>query len=122
LKRPEIAGLVAGAMRIFDGERYLLKSWVVMPNHAHAVLWPMPNHTLSKIMQSWKSFTGREANKLLRRTGQAFWQPEPFDHWIRNDEEHFRCCRYVVHNPVKARLCAAPEDWKWSSAWKAPAS
>jgi REP element-mobilizing transposase RayT len=76
----------------------------------------MPNRTLSEIAQSLKRFTAREANTLLRRTGNAFWQPEPYDHWIRNDEEHARCCRYVLNNPVKARLCGAPEDWKWSSA------
>ena len=48
----------------------------------------------------------------------GFWQPEVFDHWIRNDEEQARCCRYVVNNPVKAGLCPAPEDWRWSSAWR----
>lgn len=118
LKRPEIADMVAGAFRFFDGERYRLDAWVVMPNHVHVVLWPMPNNSLSEIAQSWKRFTAREANKILNRTGEAFWQPEPYDHWIRNDEEHARCCRYVLNNPVKARLCAAPEDWKWSSAWR----
>jgi len=117
LRRPEIADLVGGAIRHFAGERYLLKAWVVMPNHVHAVLWPMPNRTLSDIVKTLKRYTAREANKLLNRTGQPFWQPEPFDHWIRNDEEQARCCRYVVNNPAKARLCAAPEHWKWSSAW-----
>jgi len=116
LRRPELADLVAHALRFFAGERYQLSAWVVMPNHVHVVVWPMPNHTLSKIAQSWKRFTAREANQLLHRTGQAFWQPEVFDHWIRNDEEQARCCRYVVNNPVKARLCPAPEDWPWSSA------
>jgi len=119
LKRPPIADIVANALRCFDSERYRLDAWIVMPNHVHTVLWPMPNHSLSKILQTWKRYTAREANKLLGRTGKTFWQPEPFDHWIRNDEEHARCCRYVVNNPVKARLCAAPEDWKWSSAWRA---
>ena len=107
-------------MCFFTGTRYRLGAWVVMPNHVHVVLWPMPNHTLSRIVQSWKRFTAREANKLLSRTGQDFWQPESFDHWIRNDEEHERCCRYVMNNPVKARLCPAPEDWRWSSAWRQP--
>jgi len=116
LRRPEIAGMVAASMRFFEGQRYRLDAWVVMPNHVHAVLWPMPNHTLSGITQSWKRFMAREANKLLNRTGQTFWQPESFDHWIRNDAEHARCCRYVLENPVKARLCAAREDWQWSSA------
>ena len=116
LRRTEIAELVANALCFFAGTRYRLSAWVVMPNHVHAVLWPMPNHTLSKIVQSWKRFTAREANKLLSRTGQEFWQPEAFDHWIRSDEEYGRCCRYVANNPVKARLCPAPEDWRWSSA------
>jgi REP element-mobilizing transposase RayT len=118
LNQPGIAGLVADALRFFADERYRLDAWVVMPNHVHAVLWPMPNQTLSGIVQSWKRYTAREANKRLNRTGETFWQPEAFDHWIRNDEEHARCCHYVMNNPVKAGLCAAPEDWKWSSAWR----
>jgi REP element-mobilizing transposase RayT len=122
LKRADIAGIVANALRFFAEERYRLDAWVVMPNHVHAVLWPMPNQMLSAIVQSWKRFTAREANKLLNRTGETFWQPEAFDHWIRNDEEHARCCRYVVNNPVKAGLCAAPVDWQWSSAWRGTAT
>jgi REP element-mobilizing transposase RayT len=118
LRRPEIAQEVVGALRFFEGQRYQLKAWVVMPNHVHAVLWPMPNHSLSSILQSWKRFTSREANKTLGRTGETFWQPETFDHWIRNDEEHARCCRYVINNPVKAGLCAKPEEWQWSSAYR----
>jgi putative transposase len=120
LRRPEIADLVAEAVPFFEGERYRLDAWVVMPNHVHAVLWPMPNHTLSAIAQSWKRHTAREANKILKRTGEPFWQPEPFDHWIRNDAEHARCCRYTVNNPVKAGLCTEPQDWRWSSAWREP--
>lgn len=118
LKRPDIAGVVADALRFFTDQRYRLDAWVVMPNHVHVVLWPMPNETLSAIVQSWKRFSAREANKILGRTGQTFWQPEPYDHWIRNDVEHARCCRSVTNNPVTARLCADPRDWKWSSAWR----
>ena len=118
LRRPDIAEVVANALQYFVGERYQLSAWIVMPNHVHVVLWPMANHTLSGITQSWKRFTAREANQRLSRTGQVFWQPEVFDHWIRNDVEHARCCRYVVNNPVKARLCPTPEDWRWSSAWR----
>jgi|ERR1051326_8010894 REP element-mobilizing transposase RayT len=117
LRRAEVAEQVAGALRFFDGERYQLKAWVIMANHVHVVLWPLPNHTLSAITQSWKRFTARQVNQLLGRTGEAFWQPESYDHWIRNDLEHWRCCQYVTHNPVKAGLCDAPQHWRWSSAW-----
>ncbi len=116
LSQPAIANVVAGALNHFDGERYELRAWVVMPNHVHAVVWPLPGHTLSDILHSWKSFTSSQANKLLRRTGQEFWQTESFDHWIRDDAEHARLVAYVENNPVKARFCKAPEAWKWSSA------
>jgi len=121
LKRSELADLTASALRFFEGQRYRLDAWVVMPNHVHAVVWPMPNDNLSAIVQSWKRHTAREANKMLDRTGQAFWQPESYDHWIRNDEEHARCCRYIRMNPVKAGLCRVPEDWRWSHAWRGDA-
>jgi REP element-mobilizing transposase RayT len=116
LSKPEIADLVAGAVEFFDGQRYELRAWAVMPNHVHAIVWPMPDHTLSGILHSWKSDTSKEANKLLHRAGETFWQTESFDHWIRDDAEHGRLVAYTENNPVKARLCKAPEDWKWSSA------
>ncbi len=120
LRRPEIAELVAGAMRHFEKTRYLLPEWVVMPNHVHAILWPMPNHVLGDILKSWKQFTSRRAKELLALGEEAFWQPESYDHWIRNDDEKARISRYIRNNPVTARLCAHPEDWRWSSAWPAP--
>lgn len=116
LNKPEIAELVGNALRFFDNQRYELRAWTVMPNHVHVVIRPMPGRNLSEILQSWKSFTSKEANKLLHRAGEIFWQRESFDHWIRDDAEHARLVAYVENNPLKARLCKCPEDWKWSSA------
>jgi REP element-mobilizing transposase RayT len=118
LRLPEVAELVSGALKFFLGQRYDLPAWVVMPNHVHAVVHPLPGHTLSDIEHSWKSYTASEANKLLSRTGQTFWQSESFDHLIRDDDDHARCCQYVVNNPVSAGLCERSEDWRWSSAWR----
>jgi REP element-mobilizing transposase RayT len=116
LQRPDIGELVAGAVRFFAGQRYDLRAWVVMPNHIHAVLWPHPGHTFSKILHSWKSFTATQANRILARAGQPFWQKESYDHWIRDDAERVRLAAYVEDNPVKAGLCPRPEHWLWSSA------
>jgi REP element-mobilizing transposase RayT len=116
LRRPEIADLVANAMRHFHERRYVLHDWVVMPNHVHAIIWPMPNHLLSYILKSWKQFTSRRAKRMLNMGGEPFWQAESYDHWIRNDEEKARIAHYIRNNPVAAGLCARPEDWKWTSA------
>ena len=116
MRKPEVADLVAGAMKFFHGQRYELRAWVVMPNHVHVVVWPMPGHTLSEILHSWKSYTSKAANKLLHRVVQPFWQAESFDHWVRDDEEHARLVMYVENNPVKAGFCARPEQCLRTSA------
>jgi REP element-mobilizing transposase RayT len=117
LRQPEIADMIAESLRHFDGEQYLLDDWVVMPNHVHVMLWPMPNFTLSEILKSRKRHTARQGNLILGKTGETFWQRESYDHWIRNDEEKSRIRHYIRMNPVKAGLCQTPEEWKWSSAW-----
>ena len=117
LRLPEIANMVADALKFFHDKQYVLDEWVVMPNHVHLILWPMPNRTLSDILKSRKRQTARQANLIMGRTGERFWQPEPYDHWIRNDAEKARIRRYIRNNPVAAGLCKAPEEWRWSSAW-----
>jgi putative transposase len=95
-------------------ERYDLIAWVVMPNHVHMLI--EVNVALSVVMKTLKCYTARQANKILGRTGQ-FWHHESFDHWVRNDEELRRIIRYIENNPVKARLAARPENYRWSSAF-----
>ena len=115
LSQPEVARKVEEAMLHFDGERYRLHAWVVMPNHVHALLTPLEGHTLAEIVHSRKSYTASEANQLLGRNG-PFWQKEYHDRYIR-DEGHYRAAiDYIERNPVKAGLCAKLEDWPFGSA------
>ena len=120
LRRPEIAGLMASALKFFHEQRYLLREWVVMPNHVHVLFWPMPNQPVGDIVKSWKQFTSLRAKRMLSLAQGRFWQPEAYDHWVRNDQERARIARYIRNNPVKAGLCASPEDWAWSSASREP--
>lgn len=103
LRRSEVSALVERALRHFDRERYALGHFVVMPNHVHALVTPCPSHDLSEVLQTWKSYTAHEANKLLNRTGK-FWQDETFDHIVRNETQLHRFERYVLGNPAMAGL------------------
>jgi REP element-mobilizing transposase RayT len=103
LQQPALANIVEQALRFFDGDRYQLGSFVIMPNHVHVLVRPMMNHSLSDILHSWKSFTANQANALLKRTG-TFWQDESFDHIVRDEQQLQRFERYIVENPQKARL------------------
>ena len=108
LREPNIAELVANALKHFDGERYDLIAWAVMPNHVHAVLKPFEGIKLPDILHSWKSYTANKANELLGCTG-AFWQSEYYDHLIRDDEDFLHQVNYIISNPTRAGL----ENWPW---------
>jgi REP element-mobilizing transposase RayT len=100
------SAIIEHALRHFDGQRYWLGDFVVMPNHVHAIVRPIQNHDVSDIVHSWKSFTAHEINKRAGRKGQL-WQHEPFDHIVRDEDELERFARYIQENPVHARLSAS---------------
>lgn len=103
MKEDRIAEIVANALWHFDGARYCLIAWCIMPNHVHVVIRPHMGHELSDILHSWKSFTAKKANKILGRKGY-FWQAESYDHLVRDEEDYRHCVEYVLSNPGKAGL------------------
>ncbi|WP_210407334.1 Eco57I restriction-modification methylase domain-containing protein, partial [Hydrocoleum sp. CS-953] len=99
LKDPQLAKIVADALSYFDGDRYDLKEWVVMPNHVHVIVTPLGNHTLSEITHSWKSFTANKINKSLNRRGQL-WQKESYDQIVRSPQHLERVQTYIANHPA----------------------
>jgi 1-hydroxy-2-methyl-2-(E)-butenyl 4-diphosphate synthase len=110
LNRREIAEIVLAALRHFDGSRYILHAWAIMPNHVHVVLTPENDEKLEKILHSWKSFTAKKANEIIGRSG-GFWQEEYYDHVVRDGEDFRNQVRYVVENPSKG---GASREWTGS--------
>ena len=103
LKDPETGHIVESALHHFDGDRYFLDEFVVMPNHVHVLFMPIGDHSLGSILHSWKSFTANRINKLLNRSG-TLWMDESFGHIVRSWErlEFFR--EYIRQNPAKTDL------------------
>jgi REP element-mobilizing transposase RayT len=116
LRNPEVAGVVNAALLFFDGQRYDLHHWCVMPNHVHAMFRVYPGYPLDKEIHSWKSFSANSANRILERSGD-FFQHGYFDRVVRDEEHFFQTAKYIEENPVKAGLCALPDEWEWSSAF-----
>lgn len=115
LNHPRIAKFVIAALNAASQRKmFTLHAYAVMANHVHVLL--APQLPIAQITKQIKGTTSREANIILGRTGEAFWQDESFDHWIRNPEEWQRVRSYIENNPVVAGLVAKPEDWPWSSA------
>jgi type I restriction enzyme R subunit/putative DNA methylase len=136
LRQPEMARVVEEGFLRADGGPYRLLAWCVMPNHVHVLIQQWTS--LADIVRSWKAYSGRwamahmDALSLARlalcssgskspKAGLAprpprFWQPGYWDRFMR-DEKHLNATiEYIHYNPVKAGLCAKPEDWSCSSA------
>jgi hypothetical protein len=105
LKEPQAAECVAAAMLHFDGDRYELGCYSVMPNHVHAVVRPLQCATepLERILQSWKRHTSLEINRLHGGKGQL-WQHDSFDRIVRDEEHLYRVIQYIGTNPARAGL------------------
>jgi putative transposase len=118
LKDARVAACVTNA--IGEGAEglgfYHLHAFVVMANHIHLLFDPVV--PLQRITNGLKAVSARNANRILDRVGERFWQDESFDHWVRNGREFERIQSYIHRNPVAAGLVARPEDWPWSSAAK----
>jgi putative transposase len=114
LKDPRIAQILVDAIFFFDGRRYILHEWNIMPNHFHSLFHTL-SHSLGSIIRSWKQRTSTEANKILGRTG-SLWHTDYWDRFIRNERHYENEVDYILENPVKAGLVARAEDWPFSSA------
>jgi REP-associated tyrosine transposase len=103
LRRAELARIVAESLHYFDGQRYHLGDFVVMPNHVHLLVCLLGSTDAEGQCYSWKKFTSTQINARLGRKGR-FWHEESFDHLIRSSEQFERLRRYIADNPRSAGL------------------
>ena len=115
MKDPRIAKLVLDSL--FLGQELghdELRAFAIMANHVHVLL--LPKIAVPRLLKAIKGVTAREANKMLGRTGEPFWQAESYDHWVRDERELDRIVAYIENNPVKAGVVRTAEEFRWSSA------
>ena len=111
LARPE------PAKRLFDSVRFLHERgdwWIgcllLMPDHLHAVAAFPTATTLTRVVTEWK--------KSIARTVGIQWQPDFFDHRLRQDESLREKEDSIWQNPVRAGLVKCQVDWPY--VWQPP--
>ena len=105
LAKSEATSLLESSLRYFDGQRYQLGSFVIMPNHVHVLVRPWSDWKLPDILHSWKSFSASRINEIIGGAGKV-WQDESFDIIVRTERHLQKYGDYIRDNPVKARLPA----------------
>lgn len=107
--------VVFDACRFFENQRYQLFALVVMPDHVHMLIQPLPKTdadywSLSSILHSIKSYSAKQIPKVMPHIGTV-WQPERYDRIIRSDQEFHDTCHYICQNPIKAELSTALDPY-----------
>jgi len=103
LRSPNVAQIVVDSLMHFDGDRYRMGDFVVIPNHVHLLAAFETAESMKKQCDSWLHFTAVRINRMLNRKGR-FWQQEPFDHLVRSIDQYEYLRKYIADNPRKAGL------------------
>jgi leucyl-tRNA synthetase/REP element-mobilizing transposase RayT len=103
LQAQDLARIIADNLFHFDGERYTLEGFVVMPNHVHVLVHLAEGQDLGKVLHSWKSFTSKKIQESLGTSGH-FWQDEYFDTLVRDPDHLGDLRQYIWDNPRRAGL------------------
>ena len=102
--------VIMSSLRHFDCSRYELYACVVMDDHVHALVKPLEDYRLQKLVHSWKSFT---AHNLRRDSSRRVWQEEYFDRIVRDEKEFLDKAQYILNNPLKRWPEMEGYQWVW---------
>ena len=103
MRRSDVRAQVELCLLQFDGKRYDIDAFVLMPNHVHALIKPAPGYDLSTLLQGIKGVSANRCNKLLG-CKSTFWMDESYDHIVRDVKELAAFRNYIAGNPTKAGL------------------
>jgi putative transposase len=104
-------------------------AWVVMPEHAHLILYlnqpdavaaflmTLKRPLARKVLDRWRTLNAPVLPRLTSATGEThFWQPGGgYDRNVVGDEL-IEKIRYVHKNPITRGLSPDSVSWRWSSA------
>jgi putative transposase len=88
-------------------------AWCLMPNHVHLILVPSDADGLRRALSRTHRTYAGIIHTRRKRTGH-FWQGR-FGSVVMDEAHLAAAVRYVSMNPVRARLVARAQDWRWSS-------
>ena len=113
LRRPDFAAMVERVLRHFNGLRYSLIAWCVMPSHVHTLIRTHVDWPVGHVVQS------REAPQRPRGQPAAWRERRVLGAGLllrlhpRRSALLARCASHFHQNPVKAGLCRTAGDWEW---------
>ncbi|WP_027149215.1 REP-associated tyrosine transposase [Methylobacter tundripaludum] len=109
--------LVTEMRRLHEENQLESLAWVIMPDHLHWLFQLQEDQNLSEIVRLLKGRSAHRVNHYLLRQG-SIWDRAFHDHALRKDEDIKNIARYIVANPLRAKLVEKLDDYPmWDAAW-----
>ena len=92
-------------------------AWVLMPDHYHVLLQLGESACLQSVMKRANSVLAITTNRASLRSGPV-WQHAYYDRALRDDEDIKSAARYLIANPLRAKLVADVRCYPfWDAIW-----
>ncbi|MEY2537500.1 MAG: REP-associated tyrosine transposase [Verrucomicrobiota bacterium] len=96
-------------------ERIYLRTFVVMPDHWHALLALREQWTLPKFMHDMMSYVGAKTSGVLK-LHETSWQDGYYDTRVKTAKQFAYVTHYIEQNPVAKGLVETADKWDATSA------
>ncbi len=93
--------------------RWICHAYCLMDNHYHLVI-ETPEGNLSRGMKHLNGVYTQKYNWRYKKTGHIL-QGRFKAIIVDKDSYLLQLCRYVLLNPVRAKMAGTPDAWRWSS-------
>jgi putative transposase len=101
-------------LRATAEEAFVVLAYCFMPDHLHLLIEGQADDCdARRFTKLAKQYSGFYFKKSI---GQRLWQRYGFEHTLRNDEDTLGVARYIVENPVRARLVKRVEDYAFAGS------
>ncbi|MCB1186166.1 transposase [bacterium] len=107
---PQEREIVAKTITLWHEDRYRLAAYVVMDDHVHVMVLPLPPNELGQILHSWKGYTSKAINGLRGTRGKR-WQKSSYTEIMRNEREIREKVSYILRNPERRWPAAGSYRW-----------
>jgi len=95
-------------------QQFAVIAYCFMPDHLHMLVEALRDDAdAARFVHQAKQRSGYVFSK---ERGTQLWQPSFYDHILRGTDATLSVVRYILENPVRAGLVAAPEDYPFSGA------
>ena len=102
----------------------------LLPDHLHVLItlpeddddyskrWRAIKGHFSRLYSATGAENGNRNESQIKRGEAAFWQRRFWEHYIHDENDHYRHLDYIHFNPVKHHYVNKPADWPYSTFFK----